>query len=115
MIVSDNGIQYEVDPVTGIGRRLTPLAGNRALSRRPASMTRQFAPLIPPDERDWKALLSGIAADAWHSAQLVTLLAAEPADRSAAWTILARDFASTAETVRERIIDAYLELKRRMA
>lgn len=109
---TDDGIEWLVDDATGLGRRLTPIAGRRSLSSKPPVVTKQFAPLVSSAERDWRATFSKIAADPLKSSALVTLIAANPSDRSAALNLLGTQWKST-EAERDMIVEAYLELMRR--
>ena len=108
--VEENGVCWRVDPVTGLGTRLTPLPARSATRKLPA-MTRQFPPLEAPATRDRKALLASIAANPFHSQMLVHLLAGETADRGAALNELARLWPGTSAEERERVARAYVEVK----
>lgn len=110
IIVEENGVSWRVDPVSGLGTRLTPLPARSATRKLPAS-TRQFPPLEAPATRNRKALLALIAANPFHSRMLVHLLAGETADRGAALSELARLWPATSAEERERVASAYVEVR----
>jgi hypothetical protein len=108
IVLTENGIEWSVDPVTGIGTRITPVPG-RPTMRRPVATTRQFPKVDAPS--DLRTLLASLASDAFASQKLVHLLAGETADRAAALNELARLWPDSGEQ-HGRIVSAYVGLRR---
>jgi hypothetical protein len=112
------GVLWEVDKLTGVGRRLTPAAG-RSFSRKPVEMTRSF-PIPDPDPKtlDRATLLSLCAASAIRSQAVLSLLAIShdaPEDDRAARNRLASQSMSTFHGIRnfdlDVVVASYLALR----